>query len=62
MRTYVVTVVTSESSTTGDGPPQQDGGDIGASVIDNLPAGVSSQCKFDYACKYYVQLCVDVHA
>jgi len=37
-------VVTTESSTTGDGP-QQDGGDIGSSVIEHLPAGVSAQCK-----------------
>ena len=38
-------VVTTETSSTGDGHPQQDGGDIGASVIDHLPAGVSVQCK-----------------
>ena len=36
-------VVTTETSSAGDG--QQDGGDIGASVIDHLPAGVSVQCK-----------------
>ena len=38
-------VVTGETSTTGDGPLQQDGGDIGASVIDNLSADVSVQCE-----------------
>ena len=42
-----VTVVTSETSTIGEGPPQQDGGDIGASVIEHLPAGVSAQCEGD---------------
>ena len=44
---FVVVVVTSETSTTGEGLPQQDGGDIGASVIDHLPAGVSAQCEWD---------------
>ena len=43
--TRLAAVVTSEPSTTGDGPPQQDGGDIGVSVIDHLPAGVSVQCE-----------------
>ena len=38
-------VVTTESSSAGDGHPQQDGGDVGASVIDHLPAGVSAQCR-----------------
>ena len=46
MYVSVVAVVTTESSTTGDGYSQQDGGDIGASVIDHLPAGVSAQCEF----------------
>ena len=40
-------VVTSETSTIGEGPPQQDGGDIGASVIEHLPGGVSAQCEGD---------------
>ena len=48
----VVAVVTTESSTTGDGHSQQDGGDIGASVIEHLPAGVSAQCEF--ATRIYV--------
>ena len=38
----VVAVVTTESSTVGD---QQDGGDIGAAVIEHLPVGVSVQCE-----------------
>ena len=42
-----VAVVTSETSAIGEGPPQQDGGDIGASVIEHLPAGVSAQCELD---------------
>ena len=42
-------VVTTESSTAGDGHPQQDGGDIGASVIEHLPAGVSAQCELSAA-------------
>ena len=46
---YIVAVVTSESSSGGDGHPQQDGGDIGASVIDHLPAGVSAQCRLHTA-------------
>lgn len=28
-----------------DGSPQQNGGDIGSSVIGRLPASVSAQCK-----------------
>ena len=40
--------VTTESSSAGDGHPQQDGGDVGASVIDHLPAGVSAQCESCY--------------
>ena len=39
---YILHTVTTAA---GDGQPQQDGGDIGASVIDHLPAGVSGQCK-----------------
>ena len=42
-----MSVVTSETSTTGEGPLQLDVGDIGASVIDHLPAGVSTQCEWD---------------
>ena len=45
MYVYLAAVVTTEISTTGDDPPQQDGGDIGASVIENLPTGVSAQCE-----------------
>ena len=48
--TCVVAVVTTESSSAGD--PQQDGGDVGASVIDYLPAGVSAQCE----CNTYVTI------
>ena len=50
--TCVVAVVTTESSSAGDGHPQQDGGDVGASVIDHLPAGVSAQCE----CNTYVAI------
>ena len=44
--TYTSAVVTSECSTTA--VLQQDGGDVGASVIDHLPNGVSAQCKSDF--------------
>ena len=37
--------VTTESSSAGDGYPRQDGGDIGPSVIDHLPADVSAHCE-----------------
>ena len=33
------------SGSSDDGNPQQDGGDVGASVIEHLPAIVSVQCK-----------------
>ena len=33
------------SASSGDDLQQQDGGDVGPSVIEHLPAGVSVQCK-----------------
>ena len=50
---HLATVVATEASTTGDGPLQLDVGDIGASVIEHLPAGVSAQCEL-YAVHVYV--------
>ena len=51
-----VAVITTEPSTADDSHPQQDGGDIGASVIEHLPAGVSVQCKFDTPPYVYVRV------
>ena len=48
-------VVTSNASTASDGPLQQDGGDIGASVIENLPDSVSAQCELNI--KYIMYVC-----
>ena len=57
---YLATVVATEASTTGEGPLQLDVGDIGASVIEYLPAGVSAQCKLHalYACMHVYMYCV----
>ena len=68
MYVHLATVVATEASTTGDGPLQLDVGDIGASVIEHLPAGVSAQCELYavhvYVCMYacmYVCMYVCIH-
>ena len=61
---YLAAVVATEASTTGEGPLQLDVGDIGASVIEHLPAGVSAQCKLHalYACTYACVHVLYVHS
>ena len=57
---YLAAVVATEASTTGEGPLQLDVGDIGASVIEHLVAGVSAQCELHalYTCMYARIHCV----